>query len=59
MKYIIEKQYPVMATWTYEVEAESEEEAMEQVLKGDIEPQTYITEPIGDWDEDDAQYSVL
>tara|TARA_R110000868_G_scaffold87457_3_gene244608 strand:- start:203 stop:382 length:180 start_codon:yes stop_codon:yes gene_type:complete len=59
MKYIIEKQYPVLAIWTYEVDAESEEKAMEQILSGDVEPQTYKIEPMWDWDEDDVQYSVI
>jgi hypothetical protein len=36
--FIVTEIKPVTAIWTYEVEANSEQEALEMVLKGNIQP---------------------
>ena len=43
-KYRIQTQLPVIQSWVYEVEAETEEAAREMVLNGEVEPTDYFTD---------------
>ena len=43
-KFRITEQQQVTATWFYTVEANSEEEAMEMVFKGEVEHDEYIVD---------------
>jgi hypothetical protein len=47
-KYIITEERLVRATWTYEVEAENEQDALEQVFTGKAEEVNYEIEDNGD-----------
>lgn len=42
-KFIVKEFKPVYAVWTYEVEANSKEEALEMVQNGDVENTDYET----------------
>jgi len=39
--YVIKETQPAIQTWIYEVEAFSEEEAIEAISNGDVEPLDY------------------
>ncbi len=54
-KFLIIGQQPVMQIWEYEVEAETEEEAMAMVENGDVDTYEYTVQPdiFGD-----VEYSV-
>ena len=45
-KFIITECVPATLVWTYEVEAEDEEKALDQVYNGDIYPSSSITKDI-------------
>ena len=54
MKFKIVESRPATYYWEYIVEAESETEALEKILSGDIEPkESYVEE--GDGDESDFE----
>ncbi len=44
MKYKVQERVPSIQIWEYEVEANSETEALEMVLNGDVEMQNYLIE---------------
>jgi hypothetical protein len=45
-KFTISEQIPAIVTHKYEIEAESEEEAMEMIMNGEVKPYDSITETI-------------
>lgn len=53
--YIVTQTQPAMQTWTFEVVASSEEEALNLVENGDADPVDYQIE--GDYNED--EYEVI
>lgn len=44
-KFLIIGQQPVMQIWEYEVEADTEEEAMAMVENGEVDPYEYTVQP--------------
>ena len=56
-KFTVTETRAAVATWIYEVEAESQEDALEKVLH---DPESYVTDymvdPVGD--EDDSDFEV-
>jgi hypothetical protein len=46
MKYLITERKPAYFVWTYEVEAENEEQAYMAILDGAIEPIDYQVEAV-------------
>jgi hypothetical protein len=55
MKFIITERRPQVFVYTYEVEAENEQEAFEIVWNCNIEPVNYQTEEI---DYDEVDYDI-
>lgn len=56
-KFIITETRPVTAVWTYEVEAENEQDALEQVFTdGKVELLNYEIEDNGN--ADDSQFDI-
>jgi hypothetical protein len=55
-KFIITETRPVEAVWTYEVEAENEQEAMEMIYTGQAEATNH---EIQDMDKEDSQFDVI
>ena len=54
-KFTITETVPCVQIWTYEVEAETESEALEQVVQGEI----YVTETsIDEHDYEQVQYDI-
>jgi len=43
-KFIVTESRPAICTWTYEVEAESEEKAIQLVENGDVDPDNFDNE---------------
>jgi len=56
-KFIITETRPVEAIWTYEVEAENEQEAMEMIYTGQATFVNYEVEDNGDGS--DSQFDVI
>ena len=46
MKYVITERKPAYFVWTYEVEAEDENQALHAVMDGAVEPVDYQVTPI-------------
>ena len=57
-KFIVTEERLVTAIWTYEVEAETEAEALEQVQNGNITPNEMKVDDNWDWDENLSKYDV-
>jgi hypothetical protein len=56
-KYKITEERQVTQYWVFEVEANTESEALEAVLRGDIQPADHFTStPMGE--DEDSHYSV-
>lgn len=55
-KFRITEQQQVIATYFYTVEANSEEEALEMVFKGEVEHDEYI---IDNTDSDESYFDVM
>jgi hypothetical protein len=51
-KFIVTETKPVTAIWTYEVEANSEKEALEKVLNGEVLPTDKELDEPADFDVD-------
>lgn len=51
-KFIVTETKPVTAIWTYEVEANSEKEALEKVLNGELLPTDQELDEHADFDID-------
>ncbi len=55
--YVIKETKPAWNIWTYEVEADNEEEALETVMEGDVDPVNYET--VDDhFNADDPEYDI-
>ena len=57
-KFIVTEERLVTAIWTYEVDAETEAEALEQVQNGNITPNKMEIDDNWDWDENLSKYDV-
>jgi hypothetical protein len=55
MKFVITERVPCTQVWTYEVEANSETEALEVVLKGEAK---MVESSIDEADYENAQYEI-
>lgn len=55
-KYFITEERPATLTWMYEVEANSETEALNKVLDGEVTSKDVYTDV--DYDEDKSEYEV-
>jgi hypothetical protein len=55
MKFIIEERIPCVQVWIYEIEANSETEALEAVLEGNAQVVDSLTD---DHDYESAQYEI-
>ena len=57
-KFIIEQSLPAIQVWTFEVDAETEEEAIEMIENGDVEVSNY--EVVGEgFGYEDYEYDVI
>lgn len=50
-KFTITQTLPSVQVWVFEVEADSEEAALEMVENGDTDPVDYFVEDTGVWDK--------
>lgn len=57
-RFLVTEERPVMAVWTFEVEAETETEALEQVQNGNVMPEKMNIEDHGDLDDYESTYEV-
>ena len=55
-KFIITETRPATYTWMYEVEAESEEQALEMVMDGQVDPFNTDVEAA---DYEDSEYEII
>lgn len=52
--YVITETRPTLTKWTFEVKAETEQEALEKVVSGNVEPNSMITDEL----EDESHYDI-
>lgn len=57
-KYTVTQSSTAVQTWTFNVEAESEEQALKLAQSGDIDPDDYIVETIAEFDDDESTWEV-
>ena len=58
-KFIIEQSRPVIQVWTFEVDAETEEEAIEMIENGDVEVSNHDVVGDGHFGYEDCEYDVI
>lgn len=54
-KFIITETMPTTITWVYEVEADNETDALEQILNGEVEAKEY---GMGEPDYEKVEYDI-
>ncbi len=57
-KYTVTQSSTAVQTWTFNVEAESEEQALKLAQSGDIDPDDYTVETIAEFDDNESTWEV-